>query len=165
MTAALVMGFDMEQIRKIASRCIGLPASRSAMPRASNQATFPWRTTIETAPAMRLSSTSFWTAVAMRPRRSGENPSVPGSAEGRSCEYPAESRRSAQIADDRGCLGFLVYGLERLRFLGRPGSTAVPSRQGSVALAPHGIADPQAGFKVFHGAGLTAPPASGARPR
>jgi hypothetical protein len=85
MTAVLVMGFDMEQIRKIASRCIALPASRSAMPRASNQATCPRRTTMETAPAIRLSSTPFWTAAAMRPRRSGDRPTDSGFAEGRSC--------------------------------------------------------------------------------
>lgn len=41
MTAAVVRGFDIDQMRKIVSDRIGLPVSRPCIPSALNQATGP----------------------------------------------------------------------------------------------------------------------------
>src|SRR5215467_8981719 len=57
-TATLVIGLDMEQMRKMASLRMGLLASRSSEPCDLNQTTLPWRATRVTAPAMRFSSTA-----------------------------------------------------------------------------------------------------------
>ena len=85
MTATLVMGLVMEQMRNIASGRIGLAASRSIMPCDLNHATCPWRITRVTAPAMRLSSISCCTAVPMRSSRSVDSPTDSGLPVGRSC--------------------------------------------------------------------------------
>jgi hypothetical protein len=68
MTAVLVIGFDIEQIRKIASFCIGFArlAVGHAL-RASNQATWPCRITSVTAPAIACRR-----CPAARPRQSSE---------------------------------------------------------------------------------------------
>src|SRR5882724_4345774 len=85
MAPTVVMGLVMEQMRKMESRCMGLAASRSAMPCALKKATWPWRRTSVTAPAIRLSSMLCWTADEMRSRRSDERPMDSGFAEGNSC--------------------------------------------------------------------------------
>src|SRR4029077_3660476 len=79
------MGLVMEQMRRMESVRIGLPASRSLMPWARNQATWPWRMTGVTAPAMRLSPMSRWTVLPMRSRRSDDKPTVSGFTTGWSC--------------------------------------------------------------------------------
>src|ERR1700756_125054 len=85
MTARLVIGLVIEQMRNIESVRIGLPASRSAMPCALNQATRPWRITSVTAPAIRLSSILRCTSVEILSNRSADRPTVSGFAVDKSC--------------------------------------------------------------------------------
>src|SRR5215831_9828624 len=74
----------MEQMRKMESVCIGLAASRSAMPCAFSHTTFPRRETSVTAPAIRLSAMLRSTAAAILSSRSEERPTDSGFAVGSS---------------------------------------------------------------------------------
>src|SRR5205807_6126623 len=88
-TATLVMGLVIEQIRNIVSGRIGLLASRSIIPCGLNQTTRPRRTTKVIAPAIRFSSMLRWTAVLIRSRRSEDTPTDSGLAVGSSCANAA----------------------------------------------------------------------------
>src|SRR5580658_3993348 len=102
MTAVLVIGFVIEQILKIVSFCIGFPDSRSAAPRASNQATCPCRITRVTIPAIFLSSISCCTVPAIRFSLSEERPTDSGLAEGKSWAHAAEVKRNAAVPRHMG---------------------------------------------------------------
>src|SRR6476646_3326299 len=94
MTATLVMGFVIEQIRKRASDGIGIPASRSSMPCDLSHATLPCRTTIVTAPAICLSAILLATDASIRWRRTEERPTDSGEATAICCAL----RREAETA-------------------------------------------------------------------
>src|SRR5205807_27095 len=96
-TATLVMGLVIEQIRKIVSGRIPLLASRSIIPCGLNHTTRPRRATSVTAPAIRLSSMLFCTVAPIRSSRSADMPTVSGFAAGSSCATAAVAT-SAHIA-------------------------------------------------------------------
>ena len=68
--AVLVIGLDIEAMRKMLSVRIGVPASRSWLPKAFRYSTLPWRATRATAPAICLRETessnkaSIWASLA-----------------------------------------------------------------------------------------------------
>src|SRR5882762_3215402 len=88
----------MEQMRKMESVCIGLAASRSAMPCALSHTTLPRRETSVTAPAIRLSAMLRSTAVAIRSSRSDERPTDSGFAVGSSSPNAATPAATMQTA-------------------------------------------------------------------
>src|SRR6266705_1881488 len=119
------MALVMEQMRKMESACMGLAASRSAMPCALSQTTLPRRETSVTAPAIRLSAILRSTAAAIRSSRSAERPTDSGFALGSSSANAATPAVNMQTASAHRVESHREWGVidrlvERLRFMTVP---------------------------------------------
>ena len=98
--ATLVMAFDIEAMRKMASFGIGTCFSRSSSPKLWKCATFPLRITSVTSPATCPSSTACFMAVDRRCSRSPDMPIDSGVALGCPCASAETVRVRTRTTDN-----------------------------------------------------------------